>query len=380
MSEVKKAIVQGKLQIGYQNTIDKLEDLADRIDPDELWGLPGMEQINLRQDQKDRLDAGVNLRRYASMLRDVEKKATPGRVYMRGSKIERVTGAYPTDRGCGDRGWRNVVSSQELISSTDGASNPSFRALVLSDELPRTILMFENQRTVRSNDPVDLKCHLGVKCSECRWLKPIDSAKDMTDEAKDEAKAWTCATHILTEASLFDDVSEFVSESHPKQEEEVPKTKSILTAELEGAALNWAVAKAKGIPDERIVLRSLIKLPGRELDLVRRMHVRVRWLDKDKTSSEKWESCDQLYSPSTDWGQGGPILDEIKGSFTWSPLWNQWLVPHPRNAAIKLSGSTLLVVGLRYFVSSALGPEVDVPMELVGQPEPKAPGVEYDYT
>lgn len=45
-----------------------LMELADRIDPDELWRRPGLEQLDMPPEQQDRLEAGVNLRRYADLL------------------------------------------------------------------------------------------------------------------------------------------------------------------------------------------------------------------------------------------------------------------------------------------------------------------------
>lgn len=46
----------------------KLFDLANRIDPEKLWQRAGMDRPGFSDDQKDRLDAGVNLRRYANLL------------------------------------------------------------------------------------------------------------------------------------------------------------------------------------------------------------------------------------------------------------------------------------------------------------------------
>lgn len=45
----------------------RLMELADRIDCDQLWRLSGIDQRNLSQEQRDRLDAGVALRRYADL-------------------------------------------------------------------------------------------------------------------------------------------------------------------------------------------------------------------------------------------------------------------------------------------------------------------------
>lgn len=42
-----------------------------------------------------------------------------------------------------------------------------------------------------------MTCCLGVKCAECPFLKALDAAALPVDEI-DRAKAWTCATHIIS--------------------------------------------------------------------------------------------------------------------------------------------------------------------------------------
>jgi hypothetical protein len=46
----------------------KLLALADRIDHEQLWRRSGLDRFGMTADQKDRMDAGVNLRRYADIL------------------------------------------------------------------------------------------------------------------------------------------------------------------------------------------------------------------------------------------------------------------------------------------------------------------------
>jgi len=79
-------------------------------------------------------------------------------------------------------------------------------------EAPRLQLLFKRERegklpaihqqcslsqpeTVPNNH---LSCCLGKKCTECPHLKAIE-ASDLTPEQQDEAKAWTCVGHILSE-------------------------------------------------------------------------------------------------------------------------------------------------------------------------------------
>jgi hypothetical protein len=46
----------------------RLLELADRIDHEHLWRLSGVAQRDLPQDKRDRMDAGVQLRRYANFF------------------------------------------------------------------------------------------------------------------------------------------------------------------------------------------------------------------------------------------------------------------------------------------------------------------------
>lgn len=97
-----------------------------------------------------------------------------------------------------------------------------YQAKTLSDELPRMINLFERERNGMpdtwqycSQSPVEplednhLKCWLGKECRNCEYLAAIDGA-DIPDEAKDEAKAWTCATHILLAATDGDYIEQYL--------------------------------------------------------------------------------------------------------------------------------------------------------------------------
>ena len=110
------------------------------------------------------------------------------------------------------------------------------------------------------------------------------------------------------------------------------------TADLTGAALDWAVGIADGV----------------EMD---EKHHGV-WYD-----SPAWDAHRVEYTPSTDWSQGGPIIDreqlnlEPPGVFGWS-------CRDKRNAALSFSGPTPLIAAMRCYVASKLGDEVDIPKEL----------------
>ena len=106
----------------------------------------------------------------------------------------------------------------------------------------------------------------------------------------------------------------------------------IKTNELIDKALDWAVCKAKGehqCPYDQYT---------------------PAWLSNRRHS--------------TDWAQGGPIIEKEKLSVQIQssnpPLWT---ASCPR-CVFRASGHTALVAAMRCFVASRLGAEVDVPDEL----------------
>ena len=141
---------------------------------------------------------------------------------MRGMRLERANRG--TDqRGCGDNEWHHAINayadSDAFKKDSDGRRGwprMMYTAKTISDEVPRMVLLFQYERERRmpdsykmcAHDPrpatqlVDnhLRCALGQECRQCPYLAAIDRSECMTPEAKDEAKAWTCATHFLLES------------------------------------------------------------------------------------------------------------------------------------------------------------------------------------
>ena len=111
-------------------------------------------------------------------------------------------------------------------------------------------------------------------------------------------------------------------------------------SELQGAALDWAVAKCEG--DEFFVLEGKIFIPD-------------------------WEGVDDPYHyrPSGYYNDGGPIIEReginlraLSGALweaeTWSAGGDQYL----------LDGPTPLIAAMRCYVASQLGDEIELPEEL----------------
>lgn len=54
-------------------TPEYLEELADIADPEQLWRLPGLKQLDLPPEKRRQLDAGVALRRHARHVRTLRQ-------------------------------------------------------------------------------------------------------------------------------------------------------------------------------------------------------------------------------------------------------------------------------------------------------------------
>jgi len=99
----------------------------------------------------------------------------------------------------------------------------------------------------------------------------------------------------------------------------------VKTSELSGAALNWAVGKCEGVVNGDALDIGFIKEGG--------------------------------YTPSTDWSQGGPIIEREKITLDVFED-GVWV------ASEYQEGPTPLVAAMRCYVASKLGDTVDIPEEL----------------
>jgi hypothetical protein len=108
----------------------------------------------------------------------------------------------------------------------------------------------------------------------------------------------------------------------------------VKTSDLTGLALDWAVA---GIVHE------------------------------EKWRHDKYEggllASMHSYRPSTDWSQGGPIIESWRITIERIPC--GWEAKSPSSGRSWLEGKTALIAAMRAAVSAKIGYEVEVPDELV---------------
>jgi len=104
----------------------------------------------------------------------------------------------------------------------------------------------------------------------------------------------------------------------------------IKTSELTGVALDWAVAKCIGQPDE--------------------------WMADHRRG--------YINSASTDWAQGGPIIERENISAISHNKPNHWVARTTSYPPTYFRGPTPLIAAMRCYVASKLGDEVEVPDEL----------------
>jgi hypothetical protein len=132
------------------------------------------------------------------------------------------------------------------------------------------------------------------------------------------------------------------------------------TSDLTGPALDWAVAKCEGWKTVCVNGTPMLK----------RYH-------PDAAHTSHYYIEDLTYS--TDWSQGGPLLEREKLALTYDAHWHydptdpedngeRWyceLTEPNEGSSHGMYGPTPLVAAMRTLVSSKLGPEIEIPQELV---------------
>ena len=106
------------------------------------------------------------------------------------------------------------------------------------------------------------------------------------------------------------------------------------TSELTGAALDWAVAKCEGTLGHYVQ-------------------------PNEKRGTTKWETTPSTRRYSTDWSQGGPIIEREGLTLTHQAIWGA-----QTDDDLFAYGPTPLIAAMRCYVASKLGDEVEIPKEL----------------
>ncbi|PKN20928.1 MAG: hypothetical protein CVU71_03880 [Deltaproteobacteria bacterium HGW-Deltaproteobacteria-6] len=109
-----------------------------------------------------------------------------------------------------DHNWHVAINQFNLNS--DKFRHWMYEAKTLSQEVSRLKSLFTMERegklkkihkqcSMSQSEEIPenyLKCCLGIKCQECPELIALNKMEKVTPEQIDEAKAWTCAVHIVS--------------------------------------------------------------------------------------------------------------------------------------------------------------------------------------
>jgi hypothetical protein len=126
------------------------------------------------------------------------------------------------------------------------------------------------------------------------------------------------------------------------------------TSELTGAALDWAVAKCNGKTLYYFVDDPFKKDP---------------WLTVDGNADQPLHS----YTPSTDWSQGGPIIERedfhriVRNLGQGYTVSKKLVVLTDDGEVIRWVhgvGPTILIAAMRCYVASKSGDDIEIPTEL----------------
>jgi hypothetical protein len=138
------------------------------------------------------------------------------------------------------------------------------------------------------------------------------------------------------------------------------------TSEMTGAALDWAVGVAEGLQWQN---------DDPEVGLYHRRDHQYRndrlvLNDLAYYIMDDWNLT--LYSPSTDWAQGGPIIEREKIGIERhirACEYHGWMALKDSSFEASVPeettwGETPLIAAMRCYVASKLGDEIEIPEEL----------------
>ena len=145
------------------------------------------------------------------------------------------------------------------------------------------------------------------------------------------------------------------------------------TSELTGPALDWAVAKCGAKSDcvfKHTTADLHVQFDGPESGVVVHAGEGVEWNVGEYC--REWSAAqfpgllehEWNYTPSTNWSQGGPIIERENISLAGKdPLHDCWAAM-TQYGGHKQDGPTPLIAAMRCYCCSKLGDEIDIPEEL----------------
>jgi len=143
-----------------------------------------------------------------------------------------------------------------------------------------------------------------------------------------------------------------------------------------GPALDWLVAKCESHTEAPVLGRGTVRVDRGIWVLTprggRAPHVLRNDFDAwvKKCEGYPFNHFTEIWQPTTDWAQGGPIIEREWLDVTPWPNESEenkrWdCVQHDCNPPYQQFGPTPLIAAMRAYVASKLGEEVDVPEELL---------------
>lgn len=144
----------------------------------------------------------------------------------------------------------------------------------------------------------------------------------------------------------------------------------VLTKDLTGKALDWAVFIAEGMSYWKL---EHVKHED-DQEWVLHQDGTIRSATEVPSSSRSRQYNYVYWEPHIDWAQGGPIIERegiaaapwCSGQKSWKAAWNS------PNSSYQTCGPTEPVAKMRCLVLHKLGDEVDVPEGFVVDPQTKS--------
>ena len=150
------------------------------------------------------------------------------------------------------------------------------------------------------------------------------------------------------------------------------------TSELTGAALDWAAAKCEGFTPGLVFGRGAVRVDGFWEKPCATGGTQGYVLSHDwkrlhqQCEGPPFNSFTKMWSPSTNWAQGGPIIERERmtvGYVISYKYGKQWFCNiHDKHTPLGYrhwqQADAPLIAAMRCYIASKLGDEVDVPAEL----------------